>query len=248
MHLDHTEIQLTLVLGGIDEVEATTPPPTSSPAESPFPVKKTKLQSKAYDIFRLPLTPCEIDALDNSDAGRDDVIGRLEILAGAFLVWNKDLQAVVAETEELRKELTGVRKQIKALSAKKAASDTVVDSINASVWTETQVKETAAKLAVIAHKEIKKQMKWQPSCKRGSSKWSYTATVPDAAVLFALFNLEAGGKKWKQKKLTLNDFQEALGDIEASCRYNCLRVTGEHVNLRFDSEALAWSVSGTYGI
>ena len=175
-------------------------------------------------------------------------MAHLEILAQAFLVWNRDLQAVVAETEELRKELTGARKQIKALSARKAASDTVVDSINASVWTDKQVKETAAKLAVIAHKEIKKQMKWQPSCKRGSSKWSYTATVPDPAILFALFNLEAGGKKWKQKKLTLNEFQNALGDIEASCRYNYLRVTGEHVNLRFDSEALTWSVSGTYGI
>ena len=116
------------------------------------------------------------------------------------------------------------------------------------MWTEKQVKETAAKLAVIAHKEIKKQMKWQPSCKRGSSKWSYTATVPDPAVLFALFNLEAGGKQWKQKKLALAEFQDALGYIRVSCRYNYLSMTGEHVNLRFDSEALSWSVSGTYGI
>lgn len=67
--------------------------------------------------------------------------------------------------------------------------------------TEEQVNDKAAKLGVVANKEIKKQMKLVPSCKRGSAKRSYTGTVPNETVFMRMFRLSRNskGKKWRRK-------------------------------------------------
>ena len=108
------------------------------------------------------------------------------------------------------------------LAKRMKASNTVESTIpDSNVLTDAQVQEKASKLTDIAQREIKKQMKWVPSCKRGSAKWSYTATVPSEAIFHAMFNLNADhkGKKWKQKKLPGADLGKAIGDIEAKIRY-----------------------------
>ena len=65
-------------------------------------------------------------------------------------------------------------------------------------------------------KEIKKRMKWQPSRKRGSTKWSYKGLVPNKDVFEKAFNIEAGSKPFKLKKLPLDDFVGIFGYISAS--------------------------------
>ena len=69
----------------------------------------------------------------------------------------------------------------------------------------------------MAHSAIRKQMKWQPSCRRGSSRWSYESVVPHEDVFFAAFELEKGDKKaWKQKKMSLKEFQDVVGELSAN--------------------------------
>lgn len=66
--------------------------------------------------------------------------------------------------------------------------------------------------------EIKKQMKWQPSCKTGTTKWSYTAKVPHEDVFYRLFGFEKPKKAWKQKKIDMADFEKSIGEITNSVR------------------------------
>lgn len=64
--------------------------------------------------------------------------------------------------------------------------------------------------------EIKKQMKWQPSCKTGTTKWSYTGIVPHEDVFYKLFGFEKPKKAWKQKKIDMADFEGKIGYISNS--------------------------------
>jgi hypothetical protein len=67
--------------------------------------------------------------------------------------------------------------------------------------------------------EIKKQMKWQPSCKKGSTKWSYIGIVPHEDVFYKLFGFEKPKKPWKQKKIDMNDFENSIDHISASVSF-----------------------------
>jgi hypothetical protein len=97
-------------------------------------------------------------------------------------------------------------------------------------------------------KGIKKQMKWQPSCKQGRTKWSYEGVAPNREVFCSMFSFETAGKPFKQKKITVSEFGKLFGDISASCRYNYLRITGENVNVHWSEEDKVFRVLGTYGI
>ncbi|KAF8849374.1 hypothetical protein BDZ45DRAFT_810028 [Acephala macrosclerotiorum] len=96
--------------------------------------------------------------------------------------------------------------------------------------------EKAHKLADMMADGIKKQMKWQPSCKTGGKRWTYEGMVPSLAVFYALFNLKEEKKEWKQKKIPLVDFQRITGGLYASIRYGSLRVVSENITLKFDKE------------
>lgn len=59
----------------------------------------------------------------------------------------------------------------------------------------------------------------QPSCKQGTTKWSYTSGVANETVFFKALGLpakDAKGKKWKQKKIPTREFRNAVGHIQAS--------------------------------
>lgn len=90
-----------------------------------------------------------------------------------------------------------------------------------STWTAEKVAERAEKVRDICHKEIKKQMKWQPSCKQGTTKWSYTGVVPNAEVFNKVFEIEEGAKAWKQKKISTSEFGSIFGRITASVSPEC---------------------------
>ena len=56
----------------------------------------------------------------------------------------------------------------------------------------------------------------KPSCKRGTSKWSHSGGALNAQVFRKMLNLPQDGKAWKQRKLSIEDFQDAVGEIDAS--------------------------------
>lgn len=104
----------------------------------------------------------------------------------------------------------------KALAASKDAG-TAVPKQSASIWTAEKVTEKSKTVRALVHKEIKKQMKWQPSCKTGSTRWSYKGVVPCQEVFDEVFGNEKGAKKqWKMKKFSKSEFVGIFGHIEAS--------------------------------
>ncbi|KAL8951515.1 MAG: hypothetical protein Q9222_002518 [Ikaeria aurantiellina] len=67
-------------------------------------------------------------------------------------------------------------------------------------------------------KGVTSQMKWKPSCKAGTAKFSYSAVVPSTATFLTLFKLDAG---WKKKMLHFapSSFQQTTyTDISAGIR------------------------------
>ncbi|CAF9925754.1 MAG: hypothetical protein HETSPECPRED_005922 [Heterodermia speciosa] len=118
----------------------------------------------------------------------------------------------------------------------------------AQEWSAEKIAERTNKLADQAAKAIKKQMKWQPSCKRGTTKWSHTGVALNAQVFFSMMNLPQNGKAWKQKKISRREFKIAIRDKGFSNRYGRLRITGEHVNIKWAAEENSFTLSGTYDL
>ncbi|KAI4841717.1 hypothetical protein E4T44_07724, partial [Aureobasidium sp. EXF-8845] len=116
------------------------------------------------------------------------------------------------------------------------------------IWTEDKIAERARKTRDVCSTEIRKQMKWQPSCKKGSTKWSYTGIVPHEDVFYKLFRLEKPKKPWKQKAIDMNDFNQAIGAITSTIRYGSLGLTGESVKVHWDQDEKTFKLSGTYGL
>lgn len=71
-------------------------------------------------------------------------------------------------------------------------------------------------------------MKWKPSCKTNSARWVYDGLCADPEVLGILLGLD-GPVTWKMKKFTKENFESAVGHIEASVRlvFSC---SGNSVN------------------
>lgn len=114
----------------------------------------------------------------------------------------------------------------------------------------------------------------QPTCKKGTTKWSYTGVVPRHDVFYTLFGFEepkTKSKMRKQKKLEMRDFEKAIGCISVSVRpvltlprrclvmglmscshcqirYGLLSVTGQTVMLHWDAENSQFTLKGTYGL
>ncbi|KAL7412035.1 hypothetical protein BDY24DRAFT_394400 [Mrakia frigida] len=97
-------------------------------------------------------------------------------------------------------------------------------------------------------KGIEKQMKWQPSCKTGRTKWNYSAVVPSEAVFLEVFNLVPEKKQWKVKKIPKDTFENLTGSIYASIRYGSLQITSPDITLKWNKEDLTYTVSGLYGL
>ena len=95
-------------------------------------------------------------------------------------------------------------------------------------------------------KAIKKSMIWKPSCKTGSAKWSWEGEC-DFTELLAIFGFPSN-TPFKTKRISLSDFERAVGPIHASARYSSLEIRGEHVNLHFDADTNTMRLSGSYGV
>ncbi|KAL8923167.1 MAG: hypothetical protein Q9208_004730 [Pyrenodesmia sp. 3 TL-2023] len=105
-----------------------------------------------------------------------------------------------------------------------------------------------SKARAMMEKGIKSQMKWKPSCKGGSARFSYSGVVATASVFLTLFCLSAD---WKKKQILFSplDFQDTIDtDISTSIRYGYLNITGEKVTVRWNAEDLTFTVTGFYGL
>ncbi|OAX43358.1 hypothetical protein K503DRAFT_681326 [Rhizopogon vinicolor AM-OR11-026] len=113
------------------------------------------------------------------------------------------------------------------------------------VLSADQLDAAVEKIRKAAHSGIKKQMTWKPSCKAGTAKWCYDGVCGDPVVFGTLLGLD-GPPKWKMHKMPIEDFENCIGDLDASARYSHLYLKGPHVNIRW-SESGEFRFSGTYG-
>ncbi|RPD65395.1 hypothetical protein L226DRAFT_550726 [Lentinus tigrinus ALCF2SS1-7] len=110
---------------------------------------------------------------------------------------------------------------------------------------QADLEAAAEKLRKAAVSGIKKQMAWKPSCKTGSAKWSYDGICTDPEVFGALLGL-GGPPTFKMKKFTVAEFENALGPIRGSVRYDTLYITSKEVTVRW-SDTGEFKFSGSYG-
>ncbi|KAJ7083985.1 hypothetical protein B0H15DRAFT_849649 [Mycena belliarum] len=108
-----------------------------------------------------------------------------------------------------------------------------------------EIHAAAEKLRSACVSGIKKQMAWKPSCKTGGAKWSFDGVCADPIVFGAMLNLSAA-PKWKMHKYTVPEFEECMGSIGASVRYDTLHLCG-NVNVRYQAEEGTFKMSGSYG-
>ncbi|KAF8265476.1 hypothetical protein EI94DRAFT_1685455 [Lactarius quietus] len=113
--------------------------------------------------------------------------------------------------------------------------------------TRAELEAAAEKIKKAAVSGIKKQMTWKPSCKTNSAKWLYNGLCADPDVFGTLMGLD-GPLTWKIKKLPKETFEDLLGRILASARYNTLRITGTNVNVQYYPDSGKFKFSGTYRI
>jgi hypothetical protein len=113
-------------------------------------------------------------------------------------------------------------------------------------------------VAALTQKGINSQMKWRPSCKHGSARFSYEGLcVPDAfCYLMAAHLSDKETRKLEdtsvrtavQKKLTVEQFEEVFGSCGASCRFSYLCINTPTVLVKFENQEGALKVTGGYGI
>ncbi|KAG6988890.1 hypothetical protein G7Y79_00068g095890 [Physcia stellaris] len=183
-----------------------------------------------------PTLPTHLSAAELAGLSTDELVGRV-----------LELQETLKETQAQLKIEKDKAKSLQKSATQKTLTPTAGNA-KPEEWSAEKIADRANKLADQAAKAIKKQMKWQPSCKRGTTKWSHAGVAPNPQVFFKMLNLPSDGKAWKQKKISLQDFESAVGDIEASIRYGSLRITGQHVNVKWSSDENSFTLSGTYGL
>ncbi|KAI0047377.1 hypothetical protein FA95DRAFT_1559222 [Auriscalpium vulgare] len=116
----------------------------------------------------------------------------------------------------------------------------------AKTKTPEELEAAAAKLRKAAVSGIKSQMKWRPTCKTGGAKWTYDGVCSDPAVFGALLGL-GGPPTFKMKKISKDAFEDAVGSISASARYDNMYITSKEINVRW-SDSGEFKFSGLYGI
>ncbi|KAF8267205.1 hypothetical protein EI94DRAFT_1731093 [Lactarius quietus] len=112
--------------------------------------------------------------------------------------------------------------------------------------TKAELEDAADKIRWAAVSGITKQMTWKPSCKTNSAKWSYDGLCADPDVFGVLMGLD-GPPTWKIKKLPKETFDDLLGGVSTSVRYDTLNITGTNVNVRYYPDSGEFKFSGTYG-
>ncbi|KAI4738050.1 hypothetical protein E4T50_11489 [Aureobasidium sp. EXF-12298] len=166
-----------------------------------------------------------------------------ELVTRTRLAASHTLESLLALShEDLAKHAFNLQVQLSALQQSGSGASP------GEVWSEEKIAERAKKTRDVCAAEIKKQMKWQPSCKKGSTKRSYTGIVPHEDVFYKLFGFEKPKKPWEQEKIDMNDFENSIDHISASIRYGSLRLTGDGVKVNWDQDEKTFKLSGTYGL
>ncbi|KAG8895880.1 hypothetical protein FRC01_012151 [Tulasnella sp. 417] len=77
----------------------------------------------------------------------------------------------------------------------------------------------------------------------------YQGVAPDPAV-FQRFMQLAEPPKYKAAKITLEQLYDILDTnyITTSVRYDTLRITSPHINVKWNKDSGEFSLSGTYGL
>jgi hypothetical protein len=110
------------------------------------------------------------------------------------------------------------------------------------------VKEQVRTLRRLIYNGLKIQMKWKPSCKRGTARFSYEGVCDEPT--FRAFMKLGDKDKTKGKRTTAEEFEDNMlgGDrISASIRYGCLYARG-NISVTFIASDGIIKVSGGYGL
>ncbi|KAL1941658.1 hypothetical protein VTO73DRAFT_7097 [Trametes versicolor] len=114
-----------------------------------------------------------------------------------------------------------------------------------AVKSKDELEVEAERIRNAAQNGIIKQMAWKPTCKQGRAKWSYDGFCPDPEVFGVLMGL-GGTPKFKVKKFKAEAFEELIGELDRSVRYDVLHITSADVTVRWN-ETGEFKFSGSYG-
>ncbi|KUJ19476.1 uncharacterized protein LY89DRAFT_780409 [Mollisia scopiformis] len=92
--------------------------------------------------------------------------------------------------EQLISFITSLQHAYRELESAQLTTSAKIPKVPAAVDDPAKIAKKAGKIADMMADGIKKQMKWQPSCKTSGKRWIYECMVPSEAVFLSLFRLE----------------------------------------------------------
>lgn len=137
-----------------------------------------------------------------------------------------------------------LEKECKRLKTSKKATQ---GGAVAPIISPEQIQAKATKLRGVVYKGIKSQMKWKPSCKRGTARFSFEGMCDEPT--FRGFMRLQEKDKTKGQRMDCEKFQsEILGyQLVASIRYGYLMAKG-NVNITFSKDDGIVKINGGYGM
>ena len=157
----------------------------------------------------------------------------------------QELQAREERIAKLESECQRLKKKTKA-SSEPPVSAAKVSPVQQAA-DPAKVQAAADKLAQIAARGIKSQMKWKASCKHGIARWSW-ASLCDEPTFRAFMGLK-GAEKTKGGKVPVDAFQDMLGvTLSTSIRYGSLHLRNDTVNITYKKDSGEIKITGAYGM
>lgn len=148
---------------------------------------------------------------------------------------------LIEEIQRRDQIISELKKKARKTSANSSPSPAVADN-------PEKVAAQVQKLKKLAAQQIKKQMKWKPSCKHGTARWSYSALVDENVFREFRGGLKAG-EKTKGTKMSTDAFEDLLGtELCTSIRYGYLNLKGENVNITYKKNDGEMKITGGYGM
>ncbi|QRV92071.1 hypothetical protein RhiJN_20089 [Ceratobasidium sp. AG-Ba] len=149
------------------------------------------------------------------------------------------------EESEVRKWMSSIAQYAKSLEGSVAVAGNSGQPAPPPK-SSAQIEAEVNRIADMINKGIRKQMSWKPSCKTGSATYAFDGVCPDPRVFGALLKLD-GPPKFKMRKYPKDEFEEMVGEIEKSVRYDTLYLTSD-VNVRYNPDTGEFKTSGSYGL
>ncbi|KAF8076719.1 hypothetical protein FPV67DRAFT_1406546 [Lyophyllum atratum] len=139
-----------------------------------------------------------------------------------------------------------IRRSLLELAVYARSLEEQIEASKPKEMSPQQLNAAAEKLRAAARSGIRKQMTWKPSCKTGSARWTYDGVCADPAVFGAFLGLD-GPPTFKTKKMPKDEFEDLMGDLEVSIRYDTLKITSTDVNIHWKAAEGTFKCSGSYG-